>query len=89
MALGAEPPAVVRLVLARVGLLVGAGVVAGTVASLWLSRFVTPLLYGLQPRDPVTLLVAALTLAAVGALAAWLPARRASQIDPARVLRDH
>jgi ABC-type antimicrobial peptide transport system permease subunit len=89
LALGAEPRAVVRLVLARVGLLVGAGVVAGTALSLWLSRFVAPLLYGLQPRDPVTLSAAALTLAAVGALAAWLPARRASRIDPARVLRDH
>ncbi len=56
LALGAAPRAVVRLVLARVGLLVGAGVVAGAAASLWLSRFVAPLLYGLQPRDPVTLL---------------------------------
>ncbi len=89
LALGAAPRAVVRLVLARVGLLVGAGVVAGAAASLWLSRFVAPLLYGLQPRDPVTLLGAALTLAAVGALAAWLPARRASRIDPAVVLREH
>ena len=49
LALGAAPRAVVRLVLARVGLLVGAGVVAGTAASLWLSRFVAPLLYGLAP----------------------------------------
>jgi predicted permease len=89
LALGAEPRAVVRLVLGRVGLLVAAGVVAGTALSLWVSRFVAPLLYGLQPRDPVTLSAAALTLAAVGALAAWLPARRASRIDPARVLRDH
>ena len=89
LALGSAPGAVVRLVLARVGVLVGAGVVAGAAASLWLSRFVAPLLYGLQPRDPVTLTVAALTLAAVGALAAWLPARRASRIDPAEVLRSH
>jgi ABC-type antimicrobial peptide transport system permease subunit len=89
LALGAAPRAVVRLVLTRVGLLVGAGVVAGAAASLWLARFVAPLLYGLQPRDPVTLLAAALTLAAVGALAAWLPARRASRIDPAVVLREH
>jgi putative ABC transport system permease protein len=88
LALGAAPRAVVRLVLARVGLLVGAGVVVGTAASLWLSRFVAPLLYGLHPRDPVTLIAAALTLAAVGALAAWLPARRASRIDPAQLLRD-
>ena len=89
LALGAAPRNVVRLVLARVGLLVAAGVAAGTAASVWLSRFVAPLLYGLHPRDPVTLSAAALTLAAVGGLAAWLPARRASRIDPAEVLRDH
>jgi predicted permease len=89
LALGAAPRTVVRLVLTHVGLLVAAGVVAGTAASLWLSRFVAPLLYGLQPRDPVTLTAAVLTLAAVGGLAAWLPARRASRIDPADVLRAH
>ena len=89
LALGAAPRAVVRLVLARVGLLVGAGVVAGIAACLWLSRFVAPLLYGLQPRDPLSLAAAALTLTAAGSLAAWLPTRRASRIDPAEVLRDH
>ncbi len=89
LALGAAPRNVVLLVLARVGLLVAAGIAAGTAASVWLSRFVAPLLYGLHPRDPVTLSAAALTLAAVGGLAAWLPARRASRIDPAEVLRDH
>jgi len=47
-----------------------------------------PLVYGLAPRDPVTLFGAAITQAVVGALAGWLPARRASRIDPAEVLRD-
>jgi ABC-type lipoprotein release transport system permease subunit len=46
------------------------------------------LLYGLEPRDPVTLVGAAGILAAVGAFAGWLPAWRASRIDPAEVLRD-
>ena len=55
---------------------------------MWLSRFIAALLYGLQPRDPVTLAGAAITLAAVGALAGWIPAYRASRIDPAQVLRD-
>ena len=50
--------------------------------------FVATLLYGLEPRDPATLVGSAITLAAVGALAGWLPARRASRIDPAEVLRD-
>ena len=46
---------------------------------LWASRFVETLLYGLQPRDPLTLVAAALVLGTIGALAGWLPARRASR----------
>jgi putative ABC transport system permease protein len=88
IALGAPPLGVVRLVLARVALLVGAGVIVGAGTSLWASRFVASLVYGLAPRDPVTLVGAAITLAVVGALAGWLPARRASRIDPAEVLRE-
>ena len=56
--------------------------------SLWASRFVATLLYGLEPRDPLTLVAAALILGTVGAVAGWLPAYRASRIDPAEVLRD-
>ncbi|MGB2715214.1 MAG: ABC transporter permease [Vicinamibacterales bacterium] len=88
MALGAAPGGVVRMVLRRVALLVGAGVIAGTGVSLWASRFVATLLYGLQPRDPATLVGAALVLSMIGALAGWVPARRAARIDPARVLRE-
>ncbi|HXW08763.1 MAG TPA: ABC transporter permease [Vicinamibacterales bacterium] len=87
MALGAEPGAVVRLVLRRVAWLVGAGIVAGTAFSLWASRFVSTLLFDLQPRDPATLAGATLVLAAIGVLAGWLPARRASRIHPSAVLR--
>jgi len=78
----------VRLVLSRVTLLVAIGIAIGAGASVWLSTFVATLLYGLQPRDPVTFAGAAVALAAVGALAGWLPAYRASRIDPAQVLRD-
>jgi ABC-type antimicrobial peptide transport system permease subunit len=88
MALGAAPSGVIRLVLSRVTLLVAGGVVIGAAVSVWAAKFVTTLLYGLEPRDPVTLAGAAVTLAAVGALAGWLPAYRASRIDPAEVLRD-
>jgi putative ABC transport system permease protein len=88
MALGADAAAVVRLVLRRAALLVGLGVVIGAGLSLWASTFVASLLYGLQPRDPVTLVGAAVILAAVGAFAAWLPARRAAHIDPIEVLRE-
>jgi predicted permease len=88
MALGADAAAVVRLVMARLALLLGAGLVAGTVASLWASAFVRTLLYGLEPNDPTTLTAAALVLTTVAVLAAWLPARRAARIDPAQVLRE-
>jgi ABC-type antimicrobial peptide transport system permease subunit len=87
MALGAEPGGVVRLVLSRVTLLVGIGILIGTAVSLWASKFVASLLYGLEPRDPLTLLGAVFVLAAVGLLAGFLPARRASCVDPAEVLR--
>jgi ABC-type antimicrobial peptide transport system permease subunit len=88
MALGATQTGVVRLVLSRVTTLVAIGVIVGAGLSLWASTFVATLLYGLEPRDPVTLVGAAVVLATVGAVAGWLPAYRASQIDPAEVLRD-
>ena len=61
---------------------------AGMVASLWASRFVRTLLYGLEPNDPATFVMAAVTLATIGAIAAWLPARSAARIDPSAVLRE-
>jgi putative ABC transport system permease protein len=64
------------------------GILIGVAASLWASRFVAMLLYGLEPGDPATLISAAIILAAIGALAGCLPACRASRIEPARVLRD-
>jgi ABC-type antimicrobial peptide transport system permease subunit len=88
MALGAAPAGVIGLVLRRVGVLVATGVVVGTAISWVLARLVASLLFGLQPHDPATLAGASVVLAAIGALAGWLPARRASQIDPARVLRE-
>jgi predicted permease len=88
MALGAAPAGVVRLVLTRVSSLVGVGVLVGAGISLWASQFVASLLYGLEPRDPATLVGAAVTLGAVSAMAGGLPAWRASRIDPAEVLRD-
>jgi len=88
MALGADRGGVVRLVLGRVAMLVGAGVLAGGGLSLWASRFAESLLFGLGPRDPATFVLAAAVLALVGAAAGWLPARRASRLDPAQVLRE-
>jgi hypothetical protein len=88
MALGAARVAVIRLVLGRVALLVGAGIVAGLVVAASVSRFVAGLLYGLQPSDPITTALSAATLAFVAAVAGWLPAYRASRLDPTLVLRD-
>ena len=87
MALGADAGGVVRLVLRRVAVLVGIGVFLGTGISIWASRYVGTLLYGPEPRDPMTLIGAAIVLATIGALAGWLPARRAARIAPAEALR--
>jgi putative ABC transport system permease protein len=88
MALGAAPFGVVRLVLVRVSILVAVGIVTGGAVSLWASRFVASLVYGLEPRDPSTFVGASMTLIIVAALAGWLPARRAARLDPAEVLRE-
>jgi putative ABC transport system permease protein len=88
MALGAAPSAIVRLVLTRVAWLVAIGVLVGTMLSLWVSSFIGAMLYGLQPRDPLTFAGSAALLAAVGVIAGWLPARRASRLEPAQVLRE-
>jgi predicted permease len=87
MALGATPGSIVGLVLVRVSTLVLVGLLIGATASVWASKFVALLLYGLEPRHPSTVVGAAGLLAAVAGMAAWLPARRASRIDPAVTLR--
>jgi putative ABC transport system permease protein len=88
MALGAQPAGVVRLVLARIAVLVGAGVILGAGVSSWASTLIASLLYGLAPRDPMTFVGASIVLTSIAALAGWLPAYRASRIDPAEVLRE-
>ena len=88
MALGAAPSSIVRLVFQRVGILIAAGLALGFAGSLWAARFVEALLFRLEARDPVTFAAAAAVLVFVGALAAWLPARRAARLDPVAVLRE-
>ena len=87
LALGASPAGVVRMVLQRVALLVGAGMTIGGIISLWISKFSAAMLFGLQPRDPLTFAAAGIVLSAIGLLAGWLPARRAARIDPVSALR--
>ena len=87
LALGAKPSEILQLVLVRVGILVSIGVIAGSLASLWVTRSIAALLYGLRAHDLTTFTGAALVLALVGGFAGWLPAVRAARTDPAIVLR--
>jgi predicted permease len=87
MALGAHGGDVVWLVLREVVALVGAGLVVGVPLALALSHWVKSQLFGVSFSDPLVLLMATLTLAAAGAFAGYLPARRASRIDPLKALR--
>ncbi len=88
LALGASRGAVAQLVMRRVASVLVMGVLAGLLVSLWAARFVGALLFGLEPRDLSTMLMAAAVLIGVGAIAGWLPARRAARADPMQVLRN-
>ena len=87
MALGAGRFALAGLVLHEAIAVAGVGVLAGGVAAAWLTRFLSGQLYGVSRLDPGTFVLVPLILLAVAALAAYLPARRASRIDPALALR--
>jgi putative ABC transport system permease protein len=87
IALGADPGDLARAVAARGLALVAAGVGAGLVLFALTAPSLRAFLYGVTVTDPLTLVGAVLTLAATGALANWLPARRAARVDPADALR--
>ena len=87
-ALGGPAREIVGKLLGRLAALVGVGVALGILGTLWLARFLAPLLYGLTPYEPVVILAAILILAVVAAAAGWIPFSRAARIDPARVLRE-
>ncbi len=87
MALGAERSDVLWLVLRQAMLLVAIGMAIGVPVTLALVRLVSSLLFGLQANDPVALTLAVVTLAVVAAVASYLPARRASRLDPMTALR--
>ncbi len=84
---GAGRRDVLRLVLTEGLVLTGAGLAAGAVGAILLTRFLTTLLYDVGPLDPATYAAVALTLVAAGLLASWLPARRATRVDPVIALR--
>jgi len=88
MALGADRATVIRMILRDGVLLLGIGLFVGAVLSMAAARAATTLLFGVSPGDPATLATAALGLAAVATLASWIPAHRASRLDPTAALRE-
>jgi predicted permease len=87
MALGALQGNVMWLVMREVLLLVGCGVLLGVPAAVGLSRLVESQLFGIRPHDPLTLAAATAILALVSAAAGYLPARRATRVNPVQALR--
>ena len=88
MALGARRTSVLRLLLEQSAVPVVGGLVAGVAGALILPRALGSLLYGIEPPDPATLLSVALGISLIALFASVLPARRATRVDPAPVLRD-
>jgi len=87
MALGAGRSQVLGMVLREGVLLAVVAVIGGVLTAAALSRFLTDLLFGVRPTDPVTYLVVGVVLATVAVIAAWIPARRATRVDPMEALR--
>jgi putative ABC transport system permease protein len=87
MALGASRRDVLSLIVGRAMVLSLTGVCLGIVGALGLTRFLTSLLYGVHPTDPLTFVAASLLLITVSLLACYVPARRATKVDPMVALR--
>jgi putative ABC transport system permease protein len=87
MALGAQAGDVLRMVVRQGMMMAGAGIVLGLAGAFALSRLLTAMLYGVKPYDPATFGAVALVLAVTAMLASWIPARRATRVDPLEALR--
>ena len=87
MALGAERGAVLRMVLRRGIVLAAIGIVLGLAGAAGLTRYLSGMLYDLTPLDPPTYAAVAILFATVALIASYLPARRATQVDPVVALR--
>ena len=88
LALGAQRGEVLSMVVRQGGAMVGLGLAIGTIGAIGLARFMNGVVYGVGTRDPLTLIVVCLTLAAVGVVASLGPARRATAVDPVIALRN-
>jgi putative ABC transport system permease protein len=87
-ALGARPSDLMRLVLRDSGSLAVLGIAIGLAAALAVTTATEKLLFGVTPRDPLTLLSVALLLGSAALCASWFPARRAARVDPLRAIRN-
>jgi predicted permease len=87
LALGARGGDVLQLVMRRGALLVAIGIVVGLLAAAATTRLFAGLLYGISPLDPATFVATALVLIVVALIACWIPARRATRVDPIDALR--
>ncbi|HXB75544.1 MAG TPA: ABC transporter permease [Candidatus Acidoferrales bacterium] len=87
-ALGAQPAQILVHVFRQGARMTGLGLVVGLAAAAALTRFIATLLFGIVPLDPVTFAVVPVVLAFVAALAVWVPARRATRVDPLEALRE-
>ncbi|HEY6253437.1 MAG TPA: ABC transporter permease [Candidatus Angelobacter sp.] len=87
MALGAQQNSILRLVMRDVLIVLAAGLTAGLAISLVGAKVLQKMLYGLEPRDPITIVMAVCLLSAMALLAGYLPARRATRVDPMVALR--
>jgi hypothetical protein len=87
MSLGADPGRVQRMILGEGGVLLASGLALGVGGAFFAARIIRGLLFGVPPHDPITLIGVAVTMAAIGIGACWVPALRASRIDPAITMR--
>jgi ABC-type antimicrobial peptide transport system permease subunit len=88
MALGAGRADILKLILQKGIILAGSGVIAGVILSASTASMMASLLYGVRPRDPAVFLIVPLLLLAVAVLASYIPAWRATKVDPMAALRD-
>jgi putative ABC transport system permease protein len=87
MALGAGPGEIMRMIVSRAARLMGIGISSGLVGGWFLSRLVASFLFKVEPHDALVYVIAATVLLVSGLVAAMIPARRASRIDPMLVLK--
>jgi putative ABC transport system permease protein len=87
VAMGARSVDVIKLVLTQALRLVAVGVILGLAGAMALTQVLERFLYGVKPGDPVTLIAVSFLLAAVAVAASYIPARRASRVDPVEALR--